>query len=338
MKTFTSRSCVRMAYVIGSLLPGLASAQSDTLTISGTFQAAEVWGVPGPDLYGIYANGQAHTWTLTMQGVMYEEDYSIEDLGDGTYDEQYITRAQATLFTLEFFGPDGNTLNSIVSAPLTEATVQLVNGAFIDPTYFDPPSTSPYFSFYLDLLPADPFTGVNFSVSSNMATEWFNPGYPTFDPQVLPYSTESITDHRPQSYGALFSYSPAVYINSAVQPPPKPHVSIADGSKLEGHKGTTALALTLSLSSPLSEPVSVQYQTIDGTASSSGSRKSPADYSAATGTVTFQPGQTSRTISVLVNGDRTKESNETFTVQLSTSSSQVEFSDSTATATILNDD
>jgi hypothetical protein len=54
--------------------------------------------------------------------------------------------------------------------------------------------------------------------------------------------------------------------------------------------------------------------------------------------VTFQPGQTGRSISVLVNGDRKREANETFTVQISTASSQVEISDSTATVTILNDD
>jgi hypothetical protein len=215
--------------------------------------------------------------------------------------------------------------------------VTMVNGKYsevFDGWAYD----SPYFRFEVSLTPAEPFDGVSFLVSSYISTEWFTPDYPTFHPQTIPYPYETIRDQRFEGYGEIISYSSEVYIGStAPPPPPTARVSIADGSKTEGNKGTTALALTLSLSSPSSEPVSVQYQTIDGTATSSGSRKSPADYSAATGTVTFQPGQTSRTISVLVNGDRTKESNETFTVQLSNAVG-ASINDGVATATILNDD
>ena len=323
-----------------SLTPSPSVAQeADTLSISGTFQAWWVEGAPGPDLYDVYVNGQAHTWTLTMQGVTYEQDYSFVQRSDGSYHEQYITRARSTSFTLEFFGPDGSTLNSVVSNPLTEASVELVNGATFDPIY-DPVLIIPYVVLSMQLSPADPAEGVQFLVYAGIETEWYSPVHPTFEPQEIQYSCETIVDQRFGGYGEIQSYSSAVYIGLPVPPPPPPKVQIliADGSTFEGRNGTTALALTLSLSSPLSEPVSVQYQTIDGTATSSGTTKSPADYKAATGTVTFQPGQTSQTISVLVNGDRKREANETFTVQIATSNSQVEISDSTATATILNDD
>jgi hypothetical protein len=332
MKTSTFLSRLQAACIICLLLPGLAKAQSDTLTINGTFQAWWLEGEPGPDLYPVFASGQAHTWTLTMYGVTYEEDYSFLERSDGYFDEQYITRARSTSFTLEFFGLDGSTLNSVVSEPLTEVAVEFINGRYI--YTFD----VPYLLFSLQLLPADP--GVEFSAVSHNETGWFTPGHPTFHPQTLPFSYETIVDHRFGGNSAIYSYSPAVYIGSPVPPPPPPAaVAIADGSTFEGNNGTKTLALTLSLSGgPLSEPVSVQYQTINGTATSTGTKKSPADYKAATGTVTFQPGQTGQTISVLVNGDRKKEANETFTVQISASSSQVEISDSTATATILNDD
>src|SRR4029077_9451593 len=42
-----------------------------------------------------------------------------------------------------------------------------------------------------------------------------------------------------------------------------------------------------------------------------------SDYRAASGRLTFAPGETSKTISVLVNGDRLAEANEAFVVTLS---------------------
>jgi hypothetical protein len=336
MKSRLFLSSLRMACVVGLLLPALAFAQSDTLTISGTFQAWQVDGVPGQDLYSVYANGQLHTWTLTMNGVTYEQDYSFLKLSNGYYDEQYITRAQSTSFTLEFFGPNESTLNAVVSGPLTEVSVELVNGAIHEPD-LDPVWTTPYRACFMQLTPADPAAGVHFVVSSATEMEWYSPVHPTFEPQEIRYNYETIIDQRFGGYGEIQSYSAMAYIGPIA--PPKPRLSIADGSRLEGNKGTTALALTLSLSGPLTEPVEVNYRTIDGTATSIRSSQSPADFSAvSSGTVTFMPGQTSRTISIVVNGDRKREANETFTVQISASSVQVMISDSTATATILNDD
>jgi Calx-beta domain len=61
------------------------------------------------------------------------------------------------------------------------------------------------------------------------------------------------------------------------------------------------------------------------------------DYTTATGIVTFLPGETRRSVSISIVGDRKREANETFTVQLS-SPSGASFFDGTATATISNDD
>ena len=59
------------------------------------------------------------------------------------------------------------------------------------------------------------------------------------------------------------------------------------------------------------ETVTVAYATANGTATAG------SDYQAASGTLTFAAGETSKTITVLVNGDRLAESNETFFVNLS---------------------
>jgi hypothetical protein len=57
--------------------------------------------------------------------------------------------------------------------------------------------------------------------------------------------------------------------------------------------------------------VTVDYATADGTA------KAPADYTATSGTLTFQPGETAKNVSVAVVGDTLVEGDETFGLILS---------------------
>jgi probable HAF family extracellular repeat protein len=97
-------------------------------------------------------------------------------------------------------------------------------------------------------------------------------------------------------------------------PPGTPVLTIGDTSVVEGNSGTTTAAFTVTLSSASSQPVTVSYDTANATAIAG------ADYHSASGTVTFEPGQTTQTISVLVNGDRTGEATETFLVNLSQAS------------------
>src|SRR3954447_6667012 len=90
-----------------------------------------------------------------------------------------------------------------------------------------------------------------------------------------------------------------------------PPLAISDVSVLEGNNDTTAFVFTVSLSAPTSQAVSVHYATADGTAAAG------SDYQAASGTLTIPAGQTTGTITVLVNGDRLPEPNEAFFVNLS---------------------
>jgi Calx-beta domain/FG-GAP-like repeat/FG-GAP repeat len=91
----------------------------------------------------------------------------------------------------------------------------------------------------------------------------------------------------------------------------EPRVSINDVTVTEGHTGTRPGTFTVSLSGPYDVPVMIGYATANGTATADG------DYQAASGTLTFAPGETSKTIAVLVNGDRLGEPDETFFVNLS---------------------
>jgi chitinase len=78
-----------------------------------------------------------------------------------------------------------------------------------------------------------------------------------------------------------------------------------------GVTSTTVLAtFTVTLSAPSTQPVTVAYATADGTATKG------KDYVAQSGTLTFAPGQTQLTITVLVLADPTMTTNETFFVVL----------------------
>jgi hypothetical protein len=113
----------------------------------------------------------------------------------------------------------------------------------------------------------------------------------------------------------------------------EPRISINDVSKLEGNRGTTAFVFTVSLSVAYDEPVTVNFATADGTA-----KVSDNDYIATSGTLTFAPGETTKTITVLVNGDKRNEPNEWFAIDLSGASSNALISDSQGIGWILNDD
>ena len=82
-------------------------------------------------------------------------------------------------------------------------------------------------------------------------------------------------------------------------------ISIADTSVTEGTGGTSTLSFTVTLNAPSDEPVSVEFETADDSATA------PADYTSASGTVTFAPGDTSETVSVTVQGDALDEPDET---------------------------
>ena len=111
-----------------------------------------------------------------------------------------------------------------------------------------------------------------------------------------------------------------------------PGLAIEDITIVEGNSGTRNANFVVRLSGPLSRPVYVQYATSNGTATSA-----DADYIPLSGTLTFQPGETVKTLIVLIRSDAKVEPNETFSLSLSNASS-VPIYKATATATIENDD
>ncbi len=110
-----------------------------------------------------------------------------------------------------------------------------------------------------------------------------------------------------------------------------PALSIADSSVTEGDSGSSTMTFTVSLAPASGRAVSVNYATSDGTA------EAGTDYTAASGTLNFAAGDTSKTFTVTVAGDAVNEPDETITATLSDPGNAT-LADATATGTITNDD
>jgi hypothetical protein len=88
-------------------------------------------------------------------------------------------------------------------------------------------------------------------------------------------------------------------------------------SKKEGNNNSTSLLnFVVTLSAASEKGVWVNYATADGTGTTAATT-ADNDYVARTSTLYFAPGVISQTISVQVKGDKKRESNETFSVNLS---------------------
>jgi hypothetical protein len=112
----------------------------------------------------------------------------------------------------------------------------------------------------------------------------------------------------------------------------EPQISISDVSKREGRKNTTSFVFTVTLSAAYDQPVTMSFRTVDGTA------KAGEDYVAQTGTLTFAPGETTKTITIEVKGDSKREADETFYLDLFANSGNSLFTKNRGLGTILNDD
>ena len=111
----------------------------------------------------------------------------------------------------------------------------------------------------------------------------------------------------------------------------KPTLVISDETIDEGNSGLTAVTFTVNLLQPSALPATVTYST------SSGSAQLGTDFQNIGGTITFAPGETSKTITVNVIGDSAVEGNENFLVNL-VNPVDAGFGDFLGVGTITNDD
>src|SRR5262249_28336041 len=133
-------------------------------------------------------------------------------------------------------------------------------------------------------------------------------------------------------FTSFFSGGPSyVPVFVAFAPDPTPRLSINDVTLAEGNTGVTNATFTVSLNRTATQAVSVDWATADGTATAG------SDYTAAGGTLIFNPGETSKTVTVAVSGDTDLESDETFFVNLSNAGTTA-LADGQGQATVRDDD
>ena len=127
-----------------------------------------------------------------------------------------------------------------------------------------------------------------------------------------------------QEAGVLIADAVATGTIRNTEDPAEPRaVSVSDASAAEGY----SVVFTVSLSATSSQQVTVDYVTLDGTATAG------EDYTATSGTLTFQAGETTKTISVPITDDTEDDGGETFTLTLSNASG-ADLGDAEATGTI----
>jgi hypothetical protein len=281
---------------------------------------------------GVFSLDVGEIETLIVNGIGGDDRFTVNDLGgatplttlnlngfDGTDAFVFIQASAGGLTFNAHGGPDSDRLQGPQSATTWNVTA---------PNHGNIAGLVASFSFIEALVggsASDTFNVKAFTAGTPATTGGVGPAIDT-----LNYNAEGRTvsgDTTPpdgliDSPGVQSFIFGQIETVNIVNPPPS--IAITDVTMNEGNAPGSAV-FTVTLSNPSSLTVTVNFATADGTA------VAPGDYSAVSGTLTFTPGQTSRTISVPIIGDTTTERNEVFLVNL-TFPVNAQFVDGTAWA------
>jgi uncharacterized repeat protein (TIGR01451 family) len=218
---------------------------------------------------------------------------------------------------------------------INDATVTEGNSGTVSATFTVALSATTGQTVKVDFATADGTAAAPSDYQANNGTLTFNPGDLTKTITVL-VNGDTMDEPNETFFVNLSNVVNAVILDSQGQGTindndAAPSVSINDVAVTEGNSGTTAATFTVTLSAASGFTVTVNYATADNTANAG------SDYQSASGTVTFNPGETSKPFSVTVNGDADFEQNESFFVNLS-SPVNVTIADGQGIGTINNDD
>ena len=182
------------------------------------------------------------------------------------------------------------------------------------------------------------------SESSRLHT--INPGATT--PILIQISADEIDEQDEQftvTYssltGATFAGGSAPTTTITITDDDQASFSIADSSVTEGDTGSVDMVFTVSLSNLSTRNTSVTW-TASTEAGNSDIAIQGTDYAVATttstGTASIDAGSRSTTIRVPIAGDAINETNETFTVTLTSPTGDADLDDAVATGTIMDND
>ena len=284
------------------LWEGTSATSVVVADLNGDGKADVVAGAQNP-VHVLLGNGDG-TLQSPLRFGNYGSSIAIADIdGDGNLDLAMTASGYVGVALGNGLGAFGATQYFAAGANMTSVAVADFNGdGTVDLVASDQGSNT------VNVLLGAGTTGtVAFKPPLNVAT-----GAWPFDVVVGDFNGDGLTDAASANYDSGAS-SVSVLLNDGTWPAlDAPSITITDVTVTEENSGTVRADFNVSLSAGYSQTVTVHYATVDGTATAG------SDYQAAIGTLTFAPGVTSQSVSVLVNGDRLGESySESFSVHLS---------------------
>jgi hypothetical protein len=319
-----------LALAVAPSAGGTAAAADATLTLTGTMGELVASGAVGADLAQVAANGGVHTWTLTLHGVTHSREVFTNSKYALLVRSTFV---HATSFEISFDGPDAAVLNDVVAAQLIGGS--LSNGAYFSVSNAETQTTSGgRWGQWAVGLRSDG-DAIRFFAGAGEDQLPFAAdadGFPIV-PSELVTESVGVEDRRTGTSGAVRSDwgGELVEIAGDAGPPTTPALNVSDASVTEGDRGSAKLNFRVTLSNMSTQSISVGWRTVAGTATAK------SDFGAASGTVSFAPGETSKTVTVSVKSDRTSEPDETLSVELYNAAG-APIADGVGVGTIRNDD
>ena len=216
------------------------------------------------------------------------------------------------------FGANGQPATGVwVRANMFTRSVQVIyNGSILSSTSINPNTFAEYGNINIDVTSGGKLTVFNESIGTKTfnLSNW-NP------PSSWRFGVGASTGGRRAFHTIEAMQLTERRIN-------KPDINIANAPNVS--EGNTA-SFKITLDETTDVPVSVSYATKPGTAGTS-------DYVAKSGSVTFSPWQTSKTVTIATREDSIDELTERFTVELSSPTSTAKIGDGSAFVDIIDDD
>jgi uncharacterized repeat protein (TIGR01451 family)/CSLREA domain-containing protein len=303
-----------------------------TQTVTVDFATAGVDAISGTDF-------QPNSGTITFNPLVTSQPLAVQVIGDvldeanETFTVTLTNPANATLGTATGTGTivddDGAATLTISDVSLAEGNAGTTNFIF---NVTLAPSSGQIVTVDYATAPIDATSGVDFQPTSGTLT--FNPGV-TSQQIVVAVNGDALDEINERFNVNLTNNTNATVADGTglgtILDDDASGLVISDVTLAEGNAGSTNFNFTVTLTPGSAQTVTVDYATANGTATAG------SDYTATSGTLTFNPGVTSQQITVQVAGDTTVESNETFTVVLS-NAPLATINDNSGTGTITNDD
>jgi hypothetical protein len=338
-----------------SVLADIAAGQGGVaVTLTGASVSGSGYYDPGADLMGVPAfahltaaitNGTATGTPPVVTSATYVNPTTVNLVINASV---ATANLPGQYYTITVTNPDGQAAAAaivrVIGASVPEATLA------VGPTTAEGNGGTTPFNFMVNLsAPASSNVKVRYHTSDGTATVADGDYAAAIDSLTIPIGNSSGTIHvnvagdTKYELDETFSVTLTSAVNATLgsgvtadgtiqNDDPAPTVALDNLSINEGQIGTTEFAFTATLSAASGLPASASYETADGTAT-----VADGDYQAAAGTVSFDPGETIKPITVLVNGDTRNEANETFSLTLADLAG-ISAVTAQGAGTILNDD